>query len=113
MGKGLCFFLLLMLTGPFFPCRAAKPCGVAVSVTKTEEVSGGLKRYPFSETDLVNRQMRTGSSVLPVPKNSAVDFGFVCVPRCPNLFLQRLHFVFPASFCKEYINHIYPSHHFW
>jgi len=69
--------------------------------------------HPSSELDLVHCQVSTAVRVIPVQKDSASDIQSTARINGSEVFQYTLHSYSSTNFSKNYIDHIYPSHHFW
>ena len=80
---------------------------------KENTLQAEFLHHPSSELDLVHRQGRTAVRVIPVQKDSASDIQLTARINRSEVFLCTLHSDSSTNFLKNYIDHTYPSHHFW
>src|SRR4051794_3772760 len=76
-----------------------------------ESVCDHLERYSC-ELDLIYHYINTGSRVTPVQRDSFSGWAYGRLPIRTS-FIPALICPNDPYSCKDYIDHIYPSHHFW
>jgi hypothetical protein len=115
MSKKLFIVLFLCFAGQLFSAHANRVSLTANTSVQTKEntLKGKLRQHPFSELELVHSFISNAVRVIPAREDSTPNIGLITGMDCPGAFPGALSLTCSTSFSKSYIDHIYPSHHFW